>query len=153
MAMNLTAFLIICRVSGNGENLLIEDLAGLHARAPLAAMIMAASMFALAGIPPFVGFIGKFQLMAAALDRGLVALVVIAAINTAIGIYYYLSVVRVMYFDDPGDRPPVRLDRLTTVLGVILLLAVILLGVAPATLLDAAVSGVRGVQRQGVLLR
>lgn len=144
MAMNLAAFLVICRVSRDGANLLIDDLAGLHARAPLAALIMAASMFALAGIPPFVGFIGKFQLMAAALDRGLVMLVVLAAVNTAIGIYYYLSVVRVMYFEEAGGRPEVRFDRLSATLGVILLLTIVALGVAPAPLLNAVLSAVRG---------
>lgn len=144
MAMNLAAFLVICQVSRDGANLLIDDLSGLHTRAPLAALIMAVSMFALAGIPPFVGFIGKFQLMAAALDRGLVVLVVLAAVNTAIAIYYYLSVVRVMYFEDAGGRPGVKFGRLNATLGVILLLIVAALGVVPAPLLDAAVSAVRG---------
>lgn len=144
LAMNLAAFLVICAVSRDGENLLIEDLAGLHSRAPLAALIMAASMFALAGIPPFVGFIGKFQLMAAALERGMVLLVVVAAVNTAIGIYYYLSVVRLMYFEEAGARPGVRFGRLNATLGVILLLTVVALGVVPAPLLDAALTAVRG---------
>jgi len=146
MAMNLTAFLVICRVSPDGRNPLIDDLAGLHARAPLAALILAGSMFALAGIPPFVGFIGKFQLMAAALDRGLVTLVVLAAVNTAIGVYYYLNVVRVIYFEPAGELPEVRLGRLDTVLGVALFLTVIILGILPAPLLDAALAAVRGLR-------
>lgn len=144
MAMNLTAFLVICRVSPEGRNPLVNDLAGLHSRAPLAALMLAGSMFALAGIPPFVGFIGKFQLMAAALDRGLVALVIIAAVNTAIGVYYYLNVVRVIYFEPAGDLPGVRLARLDAVLGVALFLIIIIMGILPAPLLDAAVASVRG---------
>lgn len=144
MAMNLTAFLVICRVSPEDRNALIDDLAGLHSRGPLAALILAGSMFALAGIPPFVGFIGKFQLMAAALERGMVALVVIAAVNTAIGIYYYLNVVRVIYFEAAGELPAVRLCRRDTVLGVVLFLAVIILGILPAPLLDASIAAVRG---------
>jgi NADH-quinone oxidoreductase subunit N len=143
LVMSLPVFLVICQVSRDGENLLIDDLAGLHSRAPLAALIMAVSLFALAGIPPFVGFIGKFRLMAAALDRGMVTLVVLAAVNTVIGIYYYLMVVRVMYFEEAGERPAIRSDLLSATLGMILLLAVVALSVAPASLIDAAVSAVR----------
>lgn len=146
MAMNLVAFLVIYRVSPEGRNPLIHDLAGLHSRSPLAALILAGSMFALAGIPPFVGFIGKFRLMAEALDRGLVTLVVLAAVNTAIGVYYYLNVVRVIYFEEAGALPAVRLDRLEAVLGVVLFLAVVVLGILPAPLLDAAVAAVRGLK-------
>jgi len=144
MVMNLTAFLVICQISRDGKNPLIDDLAGLHSRSPLAALILAGSMFALAGIPPFVGFIGKFQLMAAALDRGLVILVILAATNTAVGIYYYLNIVRVIYFEEAGERPAVTLSRRTAVLGVVLFLAVIIMGILPSHVLDAAVSGVRG---------
>jgi NADH-quinone oxidoreductase subunit N len=138
VAMSLAAFLVICQVSRTGENLLVEDLAGLHKRNPLAAFIMGASMFSLAGIPPFVGFIGKFLLLSEALRGGFVLLVVLAALNTAIGIYYYLTVVRVMYFADPGDRPEVRLDRGMAVVGVALIVLVTLLGILPGPLLHAA---------------
>jgi NADH-quinone oxidoreductase subunit N len=144
LAMSLPVFLVICQVSREGENLLIDDLAGLHARAPLAALVMAAGLFALAGIPPFVGFIGKFQLMAAALDRGMVTLVVLVAVNTAIGVYYYLNVVRVMYLESAGDRPAVSFDSISVVLGVILLMIVVVLGVIPGSLMNAAVSALRG---------
>ena len=148
IAMNLAAFLVLCRVSRDGENVLLEDLSGLHARAPLAALIMGVSMFALAGIPPFVGFMGKFLLLAEALQRGFVLLVVVAAVNTAIGIYYYLTVVRTMYFADAGDRPVVRLGALTAGLGVILLVIVVALGVAPARLLNAALAAVHAMALQ-----
>jgi NADH-quinone oxidoreductase subunit N len=107
-------------------------------------LIMAAGLFALAGIPPFVGFIGKFQLMAAALDRGMVTLVVLVAVNTAIGVYYYLNVVRVMYLESAGDRPAVPFDSLSVILGMILLLVVVALGVVPASLMNTAVLAVRG---------
>jgi NADH-quinone oxidoreductase subunit N len=145
VVMGLPAFLVICQLSHKGENISIEDLAGLHTRAPLAAMIMGVSMFALAGIPPFVGFTGKFMLMAEALRNGYVLLVVLAAANTAIGIYYYLTVVRVMYLNEPGDLRAVRLDGLSTAVGTVLLLAVVAMGVMPARLLDAALRAVRAI--------
>jgi NADH-quinone oxidoreductase subunit N len=143
VVMSLAAFLVICQLSRNGENLRIDDLSGLHRRAPLAALILGVSMFALAGIPPFVGFMGKFFLLNEALQQGHVLLVVLAAVNTAIGIYYYLTVVRVMYFSDPGERPAVCLDRSSEVLGVLLVLAILVLGVVPARLLDLTLAAVR----------
>ena len=138
VAMSLTAFLVICQVSQNGENVLVDDLSGLYKRNPLAAFLMAASMFGLAGIPPFVGFIGKFMLLSEALRHGYVLLVVLAAINTAIGIYYYLTVVRVLYFAAPDNRPDVQLDRGVATTGVALIVLVTLLGILPGRLLAAA---------------
>ncbi|TAN39158.1 MAG: NADH-quinone oxidoreductase subunit N [Verrucomicrobia bacterium] len=143
VVMSLGAFLVLCLVSREGENVLVDDLAGLHARSPLAALLMGASMFALAGIPPFVGFMGKFLLLTEALRGGFVLLVVLAAINTAIGIYYYLNVVRVMYFSEPGDRPAVRLDALSAVTGVLLLAFMLLLGVLPARLLENTLTAIQ----------
>jgi NADH-quinone oxidoreductase subunit N len=138
VAMGLLAFLVLCHVSRDGENVMVDDLSGLHARSPLAALLLGAGMFALAGIPPFAGFMGKFLLLAEALRGGFVMLVVLAALNTAIGVYYYLNVVRVMYLSEPADRPAVRLDPLTATVGVLLLLLVLILGVIPARLLDSA---------------
>jgi NADH-quinone oxidoreductase subunit N len=143
LVMILACFLVICKVSRDGENLAIEDLSGLHKRAPLLALILAVGMFALAGIPPFVGFMGKFMLLAGALREGYLVLVILAAINTAISIYYYLSVVRVTYTSDPGDRPLVRVDAATGALGVLLIAAIIGMGVAPARFVELASQAMR----------
>ena len=142
VVMSLAAFLVLCQVSRDGENVSVDDLAGLHSRSPLAALVMGVSMFGLAGIPPFVGFMGKFFLLAEALRNGFVMLVVVAAVNTAIGVYYYLTVVRVMYFSEPGDRPAVQLGALNAALGAALVLIIIALGVVPSRLLDAALAAV-----------
>jgi NADH-quinone oxidoreductase subunit N len=143
VVMSLGAFLVVCQVSRRGENVTLDDLSGLHARSPLAALIMGASMFALAGIPPFVGFMGKFFLLAEALHRGFVMLVVLAAVNTAIGIYYYLTVVRVMYFSDPGERPAVRLESPSVALGVGLVALSLAMGLMPARVLGAALTAIQ----------
>ena len=143
VVMSLASFLVICSASRNGENVLIEDLSGLHSRSPLAAFILGAGMFALAGIPPFAGFMGKFFLLTEALQRGFVMLVVVAAVNTAIGVYYYLTVVRVMYFSDAGDRPSVKLGAVNATLGIGLILIVLALGIIPSRLLDLALIAVR----------
>lgn len=143
LVMSLPVFLVICQVSADGENLVIADFAGLHERSPLAALIMGLSMFALAGIPPFAGFIGKLLLMKVALDRGLLTLVVLMAINSAIGIYYYLNIVRVMYFEKADDKKSVPFDPLITTLGVLLMLAVTALGVSPGYLMESIAVAIR----------
>jgi NADH-quinone oxidoreductase subunit N len=145
MLMNLACFLVICNVSVKGENLAISDLTGLYKRAPLLAFTLAVGMFALAGIPPFVGFMGKFMLLAGALKEGYLALVILAAINTAIAIYYYLSVVRVSYCTDPEERPAVTVAPLTQVISIVLVLIIIIMGVMPAPVVDIATAAVKGI--------
>ena len=97
--------------------------------APVARVV---GVFALAGIPPFVGFMGKLTLLSAALNTGHIFLVIIAVINAAIAVYYYLCVVREVAFRDPGDRPPLHLDWPTRVLCLLLITGILALGVAPA---------------------
>jgi NADH-quinone oxidoreductase subunit N len=143
LAMSLAGFLVICQVSRDGENVLVEDLSGLHARSPLAAFILGASMFGMAGIPPFAGFIGKFMLLNEALRGGFVLLVVVAAINTAVGVYYYLNVVRLLYFAAPDNRPAVHLSRVAAATGVALVVLVTLLGIVPGRLLEASLAATR----------
>lgn len=90
LLMNLACFLVICNVSVQGENVSRDDLKGLYKRSPFLALVLLVGMFALAGIPPFVGFIGKFMLLAGALQADHLTLVILAALNTAIAIFYYL---------------------------------------------------------------
>lgn len=71
-------------------------------------------------------------------------------IHTAIGIYYYLNIVRVMCFSDAGERPAVRLDAPTAVLGALLLLPTVYLGVDPARLLDGALSALHAAARSNI---
>jgi len=143
MIMTLAGFAVICRVSAKGENLLVDDLSGLHKRSPLLALTMATSMFAMAGIPPFVGFMGKFSLMTEAYRAGHLALVIVAAINTAIGIFYYLSVVKVTYSADPGQRPAVALDLTAKALCIMLVTFIILLGIMPSRIIEIAGTAVK----------
>jgi NADH-quinone oxidoreductase subunit N len=135
--MSLTCFLVICSVASSGENLGIEDFTGLHKRSPLLAVTLAIGLFALAGIPPFVGFTGKFMLLVNAFKQGHILAVVLAAINTAIAIYYYLSVVRVAYCTDPEKEiVPITPGVLTTALSILLLIVIVVMGVVPGTVLE-----------------
>lgn len=136
LVMVLACFLVICKVSRDGTNVAIEELAGLHRRSPLLAVTLGVGVFALAGMPPFVGFMGKLTLLWAALSKGYIALVIIAVINAAIAVYYYLGVVRESWFRDPGDLPAIRLDWPTRVACIALIGGILALGVAPARVLD-----------------
>ncbi len=136
LLMVLACFVVICKVSRDGTNVAIEEFAGLHRRAPLLAVTLAVGVFALAGIPPFVGFMGKFTLLSAALKQGHVALVIIAMVNAAIAVYYYLSVVREAWFRDPGNLPPIKLDWATRAVCVLLIGGILALGVLPGRVID-----------------
>ena len=129
--MNLACFLVICQVSEDGKNLSIADLTGLYKRSPLLALTLTIALFSLAGIPPFVGFTGKFMLLVGALREHHLLLVTLAAINTAIAIYYYLSVVRQAFCTDNDNRGTVKPSTLTHTVSLFLIVAMIFMGIAP----------------------
>ncbi len=145
MFMTTATFMVICKVSRNGENVTIEDLSGLHKRSPVLALTLAISMFSMAGIPPFVGFMSKFMLLVGAYKAGFVALVIIAAINTAISIFYYLSVVRVVYTANPEGRSDVNLGQIGKLVCVFQILVIIGLGLLPDSVVNLMVTAVRSV--------
>lgn len=80
----------------------IDDLAGLSRHQPILAAVLAILMFSLAGIPPFVGFFAKYFVFLAAIEAGLYVLAVIGVLASVVGAYYYLRVIKVMYFDEPA---------------------------------------------------
>ena len=142
--MMLAAFLVLCVVSPDGRNLSIKDLNGLSRRSPMLAFVLGVSMFALAGIPPFVGFMGKFMLLTGAWRAGHTALVIIAAINTAIGIYYYLQVVRAVYTEAAlHDAEPIVPHAGARMAGICLVGLVLALGIAPESMLQLAKEAVQ----------
>jgi NADH-quinone oxidoreductase subunit N len=137
--MILACFVVISRVSRDGANVAIEELAGLHRRSPLLAATLLVAVFALAGVPPFVGFMGKFSLLTAAYAQGHLALVVIAVVNSAIAVYYYLQVVRQAVFGESNPAAvaePLILTWPTRGLCVVLIVGIVALGVAPGTVID-----------------
>lgn len=143
--MNLACYLVISNVSQEGENLRIEDFNGLSQRQPVLAFTFAVGLFALAGIPPFVGFMGKFMILASALRADHLLVVCLATINTAIAIYYYLSVVKAVYTGDPEGRPAVTVQPMIQAAGIVLVVAIVLLGTLPARFIDFAGTVVRGI--------
>lgn len=140
--MVLACFLVACRVSPDGTNIAIEDLAGLHRRSPWLAATLLVGVFALAGIPPFAGFIGKFSLLKAALAQGHLTLVILAVINSAIAVYYYLVVVREACFRDPVDPAPIPTSLTTRLVCTLLIAAILGLGLAPGRWFDTLATAV-----------
>jgi NADH-quinone oxidoreductase subunit N len=101
LAMTLGAFACILGMRRRGvwlEN--IEDLSGASRHAPFMAFCFAMMMFSLAGIPPLAGFFAKLYVFAAAVQAGFYVLAVIGVVTSVVGAYYYLRIVKVMYFDD-----------------------------------------------------
>ena len=117
----------------------LDHYKGLHARDPLLALILMVLMFSFAGVPPMVGFWAKLQIFQALWDSGHLALVVFAAAVSVIGLFYYLRVVKILYFDAPGDLPvPERHSGVRLALG-LNAIAVVLLGLFPQALIDLCV--------------
>jgi len=123
----------------------ISDLAGLNQRSPLYAGVLAACMFSLAGIPPLVGFYAKLSVLQALLDVGggvYVGLAIYAVLMSLIGAFYYLRVVKVMYFDAPTQvaaiHVPWDVKAVLSVNGAL----VLLLGVLPGGLMALCASAI-----------
>ena len=107
--MSLGAFgmvLLLSRAGYEAENL--EDFKGLNQRSPWFAAMMLIIMFSMAGIPFFVGFFAKFAVLLAAIKAGYTTVAVIAVMFSLIGAFYYLRVVKLMYFDAPVDAAPIK---------------------------------------------
>lgn len=106
---NLGAFAVVVGFANRTGSDNIADYAGLRWRNPFLAFGLAMCLLSLAGIPPLVGFFGKLYLFLGAMQQGgwLMTLVIIAAINSAISLYYYVNVIRTMYFMQPVDDTPV----------------------------------------------
>ena len=119
LAMTLGTFACILAMRRGGR--MIEDidaLSGLSRTQPLMAFMLAMLLFSLAGIPPLAGFFAKFYVFLAAIQAGLYALAVIGVLLSVVGAYYYLRIVKLMYFDAPAERFEPMQAPLAAVLGV-----------------------------------
>ncbi|HEX7640637.1 MAG TPA: NADH-quinone oxidoreductase subunit NuoN [Burkholderiaceae bacterium] len=121
----------------------IADLKGLNQRSPWFAFVMALLMFSLAGIPPLMGFYAKLTVLGAVVDSHQTGLAVYSVIMSLIGAYYYLRVVKVMYFDDATDKSPIVAGFDTRVLLSLNGLGALVLGILPGPLMLACVSAIR----------
>ena len=138
--MNLGAFGVMVAVGRRGEpHEELDDYAGLGFRYPALGMAMTVFMLSLTGVPPLVGFTGKFYIFSAAVQAGYIWLAVIGVLNSVVSAYYYIRVVVNMYMRE--GEAIVELPSLRSALGVAILIAAIgtvLMGVFPSASMSLA---------------
>ena len=138
VAMTLGSFAVIITMKRNGQHFEnISDFAGLSRTNPLLAFFFAMLLFSLAGVPPLAGFFAKWYVFVAAIKAGLFTLAVVGVLASVVGAYYYLSIIKVMYFDEPlAKLDPMRFE-LRAVLAIAGLFNIFFF-VYPAPLVSAA---------------
>jgi NADH-quinone oxidoreductase subunit N len=139
--MNVGAFSIVAYFSRQGERYLnVQDLAGLGFRQPVTAALMSIFLLSLIGVPLTGGFFGKFYIFKAALDSNLVWLTILGLLNSAVGAYYYLRIIVVMYMHDPtestADLPPLGVGLKTALWTSAA--GTLILGIFPSVILNYA---------------
>ncbi len=139
--MSLGSFGIIMLMARQGfEADNISDLTGLNQRSPWFAFIMMILMLSMAGVPPTVGFWAKLAVLTAVVNVDLVWMAIIAVFFSIIGIFYYLRIIKVMYFDDAVDTRPLECGRDMQITLSTNGLAILALGLYPAALMSLCVS-------------
>ena len=139
--MSVGAFgmiVLLSRAGFEAEN--IEDFKGLNHKSPWFAFVMMAIMFSMAGVPPFLGFWAKISVLQEAVNSGLLWLAIVGVVASVIGAFYYLRVIKVVYFDKPVDEVPLQASmdiRLTLSLNGLAILAI---GLYPTALITLCVS-------------
>jgi NADH-quinone oxidoreductase subunit N len=141
--MTLAGFGMILLLSRKGfeaENL--EDLKGLFQRSPWAAFLMLITMFSMAGVPPTIGFYAKFTVLQAALQAGYIWAVVFAVLMAVVGAFYYLRIVKLMYFDAPLDNARISAPIDMKFILSLNAIALLLLGLMPQTLMNICAAAI-----------
>jgi len=144
--MNMGAFgvVIMLRKSGErGEE--IADFAGLGKTNKTAAFLMLIFMFSLTGIPPLAGFVGKFYIFKAAVQADLLWLAIAGVLFSAVSAYFYLRVIMVMYMNEPKGSFELSTSPSLTLALAISVVAVVIIGVYPANLLNFARASIAGI--------
>jgi NADH-quinone oxidoreductase subunit N len=120
----------------------LDDFKGLNQRSPVFAFVMMIIMFSLAGIPPTVGFYAKLAVLEATMNAGLTWLAVLAVITSLFGAFYYLRIVKLMYFDAPQDTAPIEGHACNRALLALNGVAVLVLGIVPGPLMSLCLRAV-----------
>jgi len=134
--------MLLSRAGFEAEN--IDDFKGLNQRSPWFAFVMLLFMFSLAGVPPVVGFYAKLSVLQGVLATGQIWLAIFAVLFSLIGAYYYLRIVKVMYFDEPADTAVIEASPDVRVALSVNGIAVLVLGLLPGPLMTACVVAIAG---------
>lgn len=128
------AFTVVMNFSANTGSDEIKDYAGLAQRSPLMAVVLTVSLLSMAGIPPLAGFAGKFYLFSSIVNEGYLWLVIIGLLMSMASVYYYLSVVKVMFMADPADNSPLVVPAGAKASLLITMILTVFLGIYPEPL-------------------
>jgi len=124
-------------IEGNDEtNLNISSYAGLSEKSPLLALLLSVFMFALAGLPPFAGFFGKYYVFISAVKANITWLAVIGVISSAISVYFYIRIIVLMYFKETQTEFSVQNSNTGLLAVFICFLVVILLVIVPGSIIN-----------------
>lgn len=135
--MSIGGFGMILLLSRQGfESEELDDIKGLNQRSPWAAFLMLLLMFSMAGIPPAVGFYAKLSVLQAVVEADLIWLAVVAVLFSLIGAYYYLRIVKLMYFDEPIQSAPIEASADMRLALSVNGLAILVLGILPGPLMN-----------------
>lgn len=138
LLMNIGAFGIVIAISNALKTDKIEDYAGLSRHSGGLALCLTLFLLSLAGIPPLAGFIGKFYVFSAAIESGMIGLAIAGVINSVIALYYYVKVIRYMYFVEPIPERPATISKpfsLKLALG-ISVAGTLIIGIMPASIIE-----------------
>ena len=141
--MNIGAFAIVTAVGSKGEKrIYFQDYTGLGYKYPLMGFALCVALFSLAGIPPTAGFVGKFYVFIAAIDKGYIYLAIIGVMNSVVSVFYYLRLTIYMYMKEEADResPAVTFAPSLIAATVIAVTGVLWLGVMPGDYIEFAKS-------------
>ena len=139
--MNLGVFVIILNLSRDNINVtLIKDLTGYFINNPFMAICMAIFIFSMAGIPPLSGFLGKLIVLNVAIDNNLIYLAIIGVLSSVIAAFYYLRIIKIMFFDQPTEELDIKINSETKILLVVLAVLNITILFYPKFFLDLSAS-------------
>ena len=135
---NVGAFVTVAAVEQATGSVELKDWSGLVRRQPFLTLVMLIFLLSLAGIPPTAGFIGKFFVFGSAIQVQQYLLALVALINAVIAAFYYLNVVRYMFFEPAGDLPAFKVDRAVQVVLVVAVIMTLLIGLVPGPIIQWA---------------
>lgn len=128
------AFTVVMNFSANTGSDEIKDYAGLAQRSPLLASVLTVCLLSMAGIPPLAGFVGKFYLFSSIVNQGYLWLVILGLVMSMASVYYYLSVAKVMFMNDPVDNTPIVVPAGAKATMLVTMIVTVFLGVWPEPL-------------------
>lgn len=139
--MSVAAFGLIVLLSRNGVELEnVDDLKGLNKRNPWISFMMMIVLFSMAGVPPTVGFFTKLAVLKSLVDVGMTWVAVLGLLFAVIGAYYYIRIIKVMYFDDTNVTTPIKLPVSSNILYSLNCLSLLFMGLFPSALLTACMN-------------